>query len=64
MLTNASRGFSSKVAIKMGRSEKNKTSLAADEETETSSSMSVDDEEEESEVEAANDLYRNSALGM
>ncbi|QRV79604.1 E3 ubiquitin-protein ligase HUWE1 [Ceratobasidium sp. AG-Ba] len=56
--------YLSKVAIKMGRSEKSKTSLAVDEETESSSSMSVDDEEEESEVEAANDLYRNSALGM
>ncbi|CEL60680.1 E3 ubiquitin-protein ligase HUWE1 [Rhizoctonia solani AG-1 IB] len=57
--------YLSKVAIKMGRSDKNKTSLAVDEESETSSSMSVDDdEEEESEVEAANDLYRNSALGM
>lgn len=55
---------SSKVAIKMGRSEKSKTSLAVDEGSETSSSMSVDEEEEESEVEAANDLYRNSALGM
>ncbi|KAJ1304813.1 hypothetical protein OPQ81_005948 [Rhizoctonia solani] len=57
--------YLSKVAIKMGRSDKGKTSLAIDEESETSSSMSVDDdEEEESEVEAANDLYRNSALGM
>ncbi|KAF8712347.1 hypothetical protein RHS03_01066, partial [Rhizoctonia solani] len=57
--------YLSKVAIKMGRSDKSKTSLAVDEESETSSSMSVDDdEEEESEVEAANDLYRNSALGM
>ncbi|CAE7209973.1 unnamed protein product [Rhizoctonia solani] len=57
--------YLSKVAIKMGRSDKSKTSLAVDEESETSSSMSVDeDEEEESEVEAANDLYRTSALGM
>ncbi|KAG9103766.1 hypothetical protein FRC06_008224 [Ceratobasidium sp. 370] len=56
--------YLSKVAIKMGRSDKSKTSLAVDEESESSSSMSVDDEEEESEVEAANDLYRNSALGM
>ncbi|CUA66624.1 E3 ubiquitin-protein ligase HUWE1 [Rhizoctonia solani] len=57
--------YLSKVAIKMGRSDKSKTSLAVDEESETSSGMSVDDdEEEESEVEAANDLYRTSALGM
>ncbi|KAG8747810.1 hypothetical protein FRC10_011255 [Ceratobasidium sp. 414] len=56
--------YLSKVAIKMGRSDKSKTSLAVDEESESSSSMSVDDEEQESEVEAANDLYRNSALGM
>ncbi|KAG8764160.1 hypothetical protein FRC11_003016 [Ceratobasidium sp. 423] len=48
--------YLSKVAIKMGRSDKSKTSLAVDEESETSSSMSVDDdEEEESEDEEMDD---------